>query len=121
MGVKAGQAALYRVTVDVGDKMDAPPGPGIAEGGYGQAHAPVAAADADMNDVAPASFGVSRLDEFNEPLPLRCDFRHGSRCTQSGVPRGTVFSRVDEAAFQQETACLVEAPCLQKGRGRLLQ
>src|SRR3546814_4453240 len=79
MWIQPGQPALYGMAVDIGYKMNLPPGAGIAESGDRQPHTPVAAAYADMHDVAPAALGVGQPNEIIQPLPFGGYFIDGGR------------------------------------------
>src|SRR3546814_19799903 len=88
MWIQPGQPALYGMTVDIGYKMNLPPGAGIAESGDRQPHTPVAAAYADMNDVAPAAPGVGQPNEIIQPMPFGGSFFDGGGPAQGRLPGG---------------------------------
>src|SRR3546814_7916341 len=104
MWIQPGQPALYGMAVDIGYKMNLPPGAGIAESGDRQPHTPVAAAYADMHDVAPAALGVGQPNEIIQPLPFGGYFIDGGGRAQSRMPGGAFFGAIGNARSEEHTS-----------------
>jgi len=109
------------MAVDIGNEMHLAPGAGVAEGRHGQPDAPVAAADADMHDVAPAPFRIGRMDEFDEPLTFGGDFGDGRGGAQCRMPGRAFFGGVDDIAVQQAAAHVVKAAGRQQRPRRFVE
>src|SRR5690606_17696043 len=87
----------------------------------GQAHAPVAAADPDVHDVAPTALGVGLPHEFIQPPALGGDLFNGGGRAQAGVPGGAVLGDVGDAAVEQPLAHVRKAARVEQGVGRRAQ
>ncbi len=96
--VHARQGMFQRMAVDIGQKAYVAPAVAIAKGRQGQAHAPVAATNTNMDYVAPAALGVGDAHEFVHTLAFLGNFRRGGGGAQGAVPGGALFGAVDDAA-----------------------
>src|SRR5690606_19816164 len=94
---QSGQPALYGVAIDVGHKMNISPRAGVTEGADGQPYAPVAAAYADVHDIAPPSLGVGQSHEFVQTLSFSGYFIDRRGSAQGGMPGCAVFGNVGYA------------------------
>src|SRR5690606_38032644 len=106
--------ALYGVAVDVGYEPDGPPAPGVAKGFYGKSGAPITAANADVNNIAPAPFGVGALDKRAYALALEGYRGRRGGVTQHRMPGRTLFGIVYVLTRKQGLPGIVQAASLQQ-------
>src|SRR5690606_24663809 len=100
------------MAINAGGKTHAAPRTRIAKRPYGQAHAPVAAADANVDDVAPAPFRVGLANELVHALAFSSHRFHRRGGAQHGVPGGAVLRIVDRLTREQPVTKKVEVACL---------
>src|SRR5690606_5568774 len=109
------------MTVNIGREVNATPRAGIAERGNGQTDAPITTPNTDMDDIAPATFSVGGVDEFDEALTFRGDFRLRRGRSQHAMPSGAVFGDIHRAARQQVLALSFEIACNQQRFGSVVK
>ena len=74
-----------------------------------------------MNNVAPTSFCVCSMDEFDEALAFRGHLGLGRRSAKHRMPGSTFFSWIDDAAFQQAASVCLEIARFQQCDGGILK
>ncbi|MNS88100.1 hypothetical protein D3C72_1220630 [compost metagenome] len=104
--------------VDVGDELQGAARTIAPAGVGGQPHAPIAAADPDVDDGLPFALRVGILDEVAHAPMFSRDGFDRLRRAQHGVPGGAVLGHVDVLAGQQRLAGRIEAAGVQEVFGR---
>lgn len=115
MGIQAQDGVFKGMPVNIGHEFQGSASAATAARVRGQAHAPVAAADTNMDHRFPFALSVRLFHEFPNTLVFAGDSFNGFRRAQRGVPSGAVFCLIDVVAGQQSRACLVETTGLEQG------
>ncbi|KAG1248541.1 hypothetical protein G6F65_019557 [Rhizopus arrhizus] len=123
-----GHGVMESMAVDIGDKADLATLPRAAEGLDGQAGAPVAAADTDMQHGGKIGRLVYLAHEIGHARILADGIRiqavrllAGTPGAQRGMPGRLAFGPVDRVACEQRVARIRQAARLQQVQRRRLQ
>ncbi|KAG1451821.1 hypothetical protein G6F57_016075 [Rhizopus arrhizus] len=126
--VQPGHGVMESMAVDIGDKADLATLPRAAEGLDGQAGAPVAAADTDMQHGGKIGRLVYLAHEIGHARILADGIRiqavrllAGTPGAQRGMPGRLAFGPVDRVACEQRVARIRQAARLQQVQRRRLQ
>ena len=118
MRVETFQRFSDRMGIDVRGKTDLAAPTAAAQCLHGQTRSPVAAANAQVDNVAIEIERICLLDEIRQPGALLLDDgrhrRRRLRRAQRGVPGGAVFCPVDVSALEQPVAQAIEILLLQQ-------